>query len=94
MPTYSHPKTINTDKNSSYINAIKQLQDKSKCYVDLEHRQVIKPTLGFKSMKAAYSTIKGFEIMRMFKKGQFELWKYGQTIQGEIRIITNNLLAF
>ena len=45
-------------------------------------------------MKTAYATIKGFEIMRMFKKGRFELRKYGQGIQDEICIITDNLLAF
>ncbi|OJW12318.1 MAG: IS6 family transposase [Legionella sp. 39-23] len=28
-------------------------------------------------MKTAYATIKGFEIMRMFKKGQFSIWMYG-----------------
>jgi transposase, IS6 family len=26
------------------------------------------------SMKTAYATIKGFEVMRMFKKGQFTAW--------------------
>ncbi len=57
-------------------------------------KHLIKPTLGFKSMKTAYTTIKGFEIMRMFKKGRFDLWKYGQGIKGEIRIITDNLLTF
>ena len=31
-------------------------------------------TLGLKSMKMAYATIKGFEVMRMFKKGQFTAW--------------------
>jgi IS6 family transposase len=56
-------------------------------------KRLIKPTLGFKPMKTAYATIKGFEIMSMLKKGKFELWKYGQGIQGEIRIITDNLLA-
>ena len=25
-------------------------------------------------MKTAYATIKGFEVMRMFKKGQFTPW--------------------
>ncbi len=25
-------------------------------------------------MKTAYATIKGFEVMRMFKKGQFAAW--------------------
>ena len=33
------------------------------------------------------------EEMRMFKKGKFDFWKYGQGIFGEISIITDNLLA-
>jgi transposase-like protein len=111
IPDYSHPSSVNTDKNPAYGKAIKELKTNGQCQTDLEHRQVkylnniiesdhgklkrlIKPTLGFKSMKTAYATIKGFEVMRMFKKGQFEFWKYGQGIQGEIRIITDNLLAF
>jgi len=57
-------------------------------------KRLINPTLGFKSMGAASATIKGFEVMRMFKKGRFDFWKYGQGIQSEIRIITDNLLAF
>ena len=44
-------------------------------------------------MKTAVATIKGFEVLRMFKKGRFDLWKYGKGILGEINIITNNLLA-
>jgi len=57
-------------------------------------KRLIKPTLGFKTMKTAYATIKGFEVMRMFKKGTLDFWKYGQGIQGEINLITNNLLTF
>ena len=34
-------------------------------------KRLIRPTLGFQSMKTACATIKGFEVMRMFKKGQF-----------------------
>lgn len=111
IPEYSHPRSINTDKNPSYGKAITELKNTGKCKTDIEHRKIkylnniiesdhgklkrlIKPTLGFKSMKTAYATIKGFELMRMFKKGKFELWKYGQGIQGEINIITHNLLAF
>ena len=30
-------------------------------------------TLGFQ-MKTAYATLKGFEVMRMLKKGQFKQW--------------------
>ncbi len=44
-------------------------------------------------MKTAYATIKGFEIMRMFKKGQLYQWKYGRGIEGEICLITNSLVA-
>ena len=50
-------------------------------------KRLINPTLGFKSMKTAYATIKGFEIMRMFKKGQLDIWKYNQGLTGEIRLI-------
>jgi len=56
-------------------------------------KRLINPTLGFKSMKTASATIKGFELMRIFKKGRFDAWKYGQGILGEINIITHNLLA-
>lgn len=56
-------------------------------------KRLIKPTLGFKSMKTAYATIKGFELMRMFKKGQLKIWQYGKGIIDEIRIITDSLLT-
>jgi len=50
-------------------------------------KRLIKPTLGFKSMKTAYATIKGFEVMRMFKKGQFDIWTHDLGLKGEIRLI-------
>jgi transposase-like protein len=44
-------------------------------------KRLIKPMLGFQSMcakrgvpKTAYATIKGLEVMRMFRKGQFKFW--------------------
>ena len=37
-------------------------------------KRLIRPTLGFQSMRTARATIKGFEVMRMFKEGQFRLW--------------------
>jgi IS6 family transposase len=40
-------------------------------------KRLINPARGFQSMKTAYATIKGFEVMRMFKKGQFSIWLYG-----------------
>ena len=40
-------------------------------------KHLINPVRGFQSMKTPYATIKGFEIMRMFKKGQFNMAMYG-----------------
>jgi transposase, IS6 family len=37
-------------------------------------KRLIRPTLGFRSMRTARATIKGFEVMRTFEKGQFSLW--------------------
>jgi transposase, IS6 family len=37
-------------------------------------KRLIRPTLGFKSMRTARATITGFEMMRMFRKGQFRFW--------------------
>ena len=34
-------------------------------------KRIIKPTLGFKTFQTAAATLAGFELMRMFKKGQF-----------------------
>ena len=53
-------------------------------------KPLINPVRGFKSMKMAYATIKGFELMRMFKKGQMEAWKYGRNLIGEIRSLREN----
>lgn len=50
-------------------------------------KRLIKPTLGFKSMKTAYATIKGFEVMRAIKKGQARAGQIQKGIQGEIRLI-------
>jgi len=37
-------------------------------------KRLIKPMLGFKTMKSANATIMVYEFMRMFKKGQFDFW--------------------
>lgn len=50
-------------------------------------KRLIKSTSGFKSMKAAYATLTGFELMRMFKKFHVHLWYYGQGIMGEVRLV-------
>ena len=50
-------------------------------------KRLINSVRGFKSMKTAYATIKGFELMRIFKKGQMNMWKSGQGLTGETRLI-------
>jgi DDE domain len=41
--------------------------------VEADHgklKKLIRPTRGFETMKTAYATIKGFEVMRALRKGQ------------------------
>lgn len=41
--------------------------------VEADHgklKQLIRPVRGFKTLKTAYATIKGFEVMRALRKGQ------------------------
>ena len=55
--------------------------------VEADHgklKRLIKPTLGFKSMKTAYTTIKGFEVMRALKKGQARAWQFQKGVTKEL----------
>jgi transposase-like protein len=45
--------------------------------VEADHgklKRLINPTLGFQSLRPAYATIKGFEVMRTFSKQQDNGW--------------------
>ena len=48
-------------------------------------KRLIRPTRGFQSMKTAYATIKGFEIMRMIRHRHCILIEPGGT--GEVRFV-------
>ena len=50
-------------------------------------KQLIRPVRGFKTLKAAYATIKGFEIMRALKKGQARAFNVTGDVRGEARIV-------
>ncbi len=50
-------------------------------------KRLITPVRGFKTLKTAYATIKGFELMRMFKKGQLDRWKWQEGLRGEMLLI-------
>jgi hypothetical protein len=63
--------------------------------VEADHgtlKQLIKPVRGFKTLKTAHATIKGFEIMRALRKGnQPAIFKLIGDVRGEARIVA---LAF
>ena len=42
---------------------------------------------GFKSMKTAYATVKGFEVMRALRKGQAAMFSIQGAIIAEARIV-------
>ena len=51
-----------THRTSKYLNNI----------IEADHgvlKQLIRPARGFQTMKTAYATIKGLEIMRMIRRG-------------------------
>ena len=58
--------------------------------VEADHgklKQLIRPVRGFKTLKTAYATIKGFEVMRALRKGQAAAFNLTRDICGEARIV-------
>ena len=58
--------------------------------VEADHgklKRLIKPTLGFKSKKTAYATIKDFEAMRALRKKQASASQHQPGIRGEVRLV-------
>ena len=50
-------------------------------------KRLIHPARGFKSMKTTYATIKGFEVMRMFRKRQMRGWQQLPGVKGEAWLV-------
>ncbi len=50
-------------------------------------KQLIRPVRGFKTLKTANATIKGFEVMRALRKGQASAFDLTCDIRGEARIV-------
>jgi len=50
-------------------------------------KRLIKPVRRFKSMKTAYATIKDFEVMRMFRKGQMRVWQLFPGVKSEVYLV-------
>src|SRR4029453_2326391 len=71
------PKEV-VHRTSKYLNNI----------IEADHgalKRVIRPTRGFQSMKTARATIKGFEVMRMIRRGHCLLQRLGAA--GEVRLV-------
>ena len=52
---------------------------------------LIRPVRGFKTLKTAYATIKGFEVMRALRKDQVGIFALQGGIVGEVRIVERAL---
>jgi IS6 family transposase len=58
--------------------------------VEADHgklKQLIHPVRGFKTLKTAYATIKGFEVMRALRKGQAAAFNLTRDIRSEACIV-------
>jgi transposase, IS6 family len=58
--------------------------------VEADHgklKQLIRPVRGFKTLKTAYATIMGFEVMRALRKGQAAIFNLTGDIRGEARTV-------
>src|ERR671912_377506 len=84
----SYPKAIRRLQNEGLLP--KEVMHRTSKYlnniIEADHgalKRVIRPTRGFQSMATASATIKGFEVMRMIRRGHCILQQPGTT--GEIR---------
>jgi transposase-like protein len=65
-------------RTSKYLNNV----------IEADHgalKRVIRPTRGFQRMRTAYTTIKGFEVMRMIRRGHCVLPQ--PNVTGKIRLV-------
>jgi len=86
----SYPEAIQRLKSDRHLS--KETRHRTSKYlnniIEADHgalKQVIRPTRGFQTMKTAIATIKGFEIMRMIRRGQGLTCKRG--VRNVIRFV-------
>ena len=86
----SYPKAIRRLQSEGLLS--KEVEHRTSKYlnnvIEADHgalKRVIRPTRGFQRMKTAYATLKGFEVMRMIRRGHCILQAAGTT--GEIRLV-------
>ena len=86
----SYPKAIRRLQNEGLL--AKDVEHRTSKYlnniIEADHgalKRVIRPTRGFQRMRTASATLKGFEAMRMIRRGHCALPQPGAT--GEIRLV-------
>ncbi len=86
----SYPEAIARLKRDGYLS--KDARHRTSKYlnniIEADHgalKRVIRPTRGFQTMRTATATIKGFEIMRMIRRGHCLTCKPG--VRNEIRFV-------
>ncbi len=50
-------------------------------------KQPIRPVRGFKALRTAFATIRGFEVMRALRKGQAGAFSLTRDMRGEARLV-------
>jgi transposase-like protein len=86
----SYPKAIRRLQNEGLLS--KDVEHRTSKYlnniIEADHgalKRMIQPTRGFQKMKTASTTLKGFEVMRMVRRGHCRLRQVGGT--GEILLV-------
>jgi transposase-like protein len=86
----SYPKAIRRLQNEGLLS--EDVEHRTSKYLnnilEADHgalKRMIRPTRGFQSMKTAAATLKGFEIMRMIRRGHF--LQRERRVTGEIRLV-------
>jgi transposase-like protein len=86
----SYPKAIRRLQSEGLLS--KDVEHRTSKYlnnvIEADHgalKRVIRPTRGFQRMKTASATLRGFEVMRMIRRGHCILPQSGVT--GEIRLV-------
>ena len=86
----SYPKAMRRLQNEGLLS--KDVEHRTSKYlnnvIEADHgalKRLIRPTRGFQRMKTASASLRGFEVMRMIRRGHCILPQSGVT--GEIRLV-------
>ena len=103
LKDWEKPRIINTDEAPTYAAALAELKEgrcpeetlhRQVKYlnnvIEADHgklTQLIRPVRGFKTLRTACATIKGFEVVRALRKGQASAFNVTRDLRGEARIV-------